>query len=163
MSCTRHICGLNPLAGLLHAWEALTALLIVLQKGWGKSRKRAKYGFGEYGFKHRTQWAFWGSPSSRERTQWVPLSLLFVCKRELSPSFSQNSPSLPQNSANSLFWNSTLETVFRPFPKKGLNNQKAKKSLPKSDRKRETGSQEVTEEESESPTRFCLPPLRNVD
>ena len=30
--------------------------------------------------------------------------------------FSQNSPSLPQNSVSSLFRNSILETVFRPFP-----------------------------------------------
>ena len=31
------------------------------------------------------------------RTQWVPFSLLFVCQAN-SPSFSQNSPSLPRNS-----------------------------------------------------------------
>ena len=33
-----------------------------------------------------------------------------------SPKFLQNSPSLLQNSVTSLFRNSTLETVFRPFP-----------------------------------------------
>ena len=48
------------------------------------SRKRAEYGFGEYGFKHRTQRVFWGSLSFGERTQWVPLSLLFVCQSELT-------------------------------------------------------------------------------
>ena len=47
-------------------------------------RKRAEYGFGEYGFKHRTQWVFSGSLSSGQRTQWVPLGLLFVCKHELT-------------------------------------------------------------------------------
>ena len=47
-------------------------------------RERAEYGFGEYGFKHRTQWVFRGSPSSGERAQWVPFSLLFVCKRDLT-------------------------------------------------------------------------------
>ena len=47
-------------------------------------RKQAKYGFGEYGFEHRTQWVFRGSLSSGERTQWVPLSLLFVCQSELT-------------------------------------------------------------------------------
>ena len=36
--------------------------------------------------------------------------------KQIPPSFSQNSPSLPQNSVSSLFRNSTLETVFRPFP-----------------------------------------------
>ena len=51
------------------------------------SRKRAEYGFGEHGFKHRTQWVFWGSLSSGERTQWVPLGLLFECKRELTEFF----------------------------------------------------------------------------
>ena len=38
------------------------------------------------------------------------------CAKANSPSFSQNSPSLPQNSVSSLLRNSTLETVFRPFP-----------------------------------------------
>ena len=33
-----------------------------------------------------------------------------------SPSFSQNSPSVPQNSVSSLLRNSTLETVFGPLP-----------------------------------------------
>ena len=47
-------------------------------------RKRAEYGFGEYGFKHRTQWVFRDSLRSGKWTQWVPLSLLFVCKRELT-------------------------------------------------------------------------------
>ena len=49
-----------------------------------ENRKRAEYGFGEYGFKHRTQWVSWGSLSSGERTQWVPFSLLFVCQSELT-------------------------------------------------------------------------------
>ena len=45
------------------------------------------------------------------------LSAYYLCAKAKSPSFSQNSPSLPQNSVSSLFRNSTLETVFRPFPK----------------------------------------------
>ena len=54
----------------------------------------------------------------------VPLSLFFVCQTELTEfcaeltefaGFSQNSPSLPQNSVSSLLQNSALETVFRPF------------------------------------------------
>ena len=44
-----------------------------------QTRKRAEYGFGEYSFKHRTQWVFLPSPSFGQRTQWVPLSPLFVC------------------------------------------------------------------------------------
>ena len=48
------------------------------------AQKQAEYGFGEYGFKHRTQWVFWGSLSSGERTQWVHLGLLFVCQSELT-------------------------------------------------------------------------------
>ena len=44
------------------------------------------------------------------------LSANYVCEKANSPSFWQNSPSLPQNSVSSLFRNSTLETVFRPFP-----------------------------------------------
>ena len=67
----------------------------------GEDPKRAEYGFREYGFKHRTQWVSWPSPSSREITQWVPLSLLFVCQSELTEFFLQNSPSLPQNSVSS--------------------------------------------------------------
>ena len=47
------------------------------------------------------------------------------CVNANSPSFSQNSPSLPQNSVSSLLRNSTLETVFRPFPnlEKAVCNQ----------------------------------------
>ena len=54
---------------------------------------------------------------------WVPgselsefLSAYYLCANAHSPSFWQNSPSLPQNSASSLLRNSTLETVFRPIP-----------------------------------------------
>ena len=52
-------------------------------------RKRAEYGFGEYGFNHRTQWVFWPSPSAGARAQWVPLSLLFVCQSELTEFFAE--------------------------------------------------------------------------
>ena len=45
------------------------------------------------------------------------LSAYYLCGKANSPSFSQNSPSLPLNSVSSLLRNSTLETVFRPFPK----------------------------------------------
>ena len=53
---------------------------------------------------------------------WVPgselsefLSAYHLCAKAISPSSSQNSPSLPQDSMSSLFRNSTLETVCRPF------------------------------------------------
>ena len=49
------------------------------------------------------------------------LSAYYLCVKANSPSFSQNSPSLPQNSVSSLSRNSTLETVFRPFPTKHLS------------------------------------------
>ena len=45
------------------------------------------------------------------------LSAYYLCAKANSLSFSQNSPSLPQNSVSSLLRNSALETVFRPFPK----------------------------------------------
>ena len=48
------------------------------------SRRQVECGFGEYTCKHQTQWVFLPSPSSRERAQWVPLSLLFVCKSKLT-------------------------------------------------------------------------------
>ena len=44
------------------------------------------------------------------------LSAYYLCSIANSPSSPQNSPSLPQNSVCSLFQNSALETVFRPFP-----------------------------------------------
>ena len=67
---------------------------------YGIKTDTCRNGFGEYGFKHWTLWAFRGSLSSGERTQWVPFILLFVCVcvNANSPSFSQNSPSLSQNS-----------------------------------------------------------------
>ena len=45
-----------------------------------------------------------------------PSQPIILCAKANSPSFSQNSPSLPQNSVSSVLRNSTLETVFRPFP-----------------------------------------------
>ena len=61
-------------------------------------------------------WAHW--------VQWSELSeflsAYYLCAKANSPSFLQNSPSLPQNSVSSLFRNSTHETVFRPFPIKAL-------------------------------------------
>ena len=59
-------------------------------------RKRAEYCFGEHGFKHRTQWVFRGSLSSGERTQRVPLSLLFVCQSELTEFFAELSEFAPK-------------------------------------------------------------------
>ena len=46
------------------------------------------------------------------------LSTYYLCAKANSAIFSQNSPSLSQNSGSvsSLLRNSTLETVFRPFP-----------------------------------------------
>ena len=59
---------------------------------------------------------------------WVPgselsefLSAYYLCAKANSPSFSQNSPSLPQNSVSSLFRNSALKTVLRPFPRKKIH------------------------------------------
>ena len=43
------------------------------------------------------------------------LSACYLCAKANSPSFSQNSQSLPQNSVSSLFLNSTLKTVFARF------------------------------------------------
>ena len=59
--------------------------------------EKGRIRFRRVRFQHRTQCVFLPSPSSGQRTQWVPLSLLFVCQSELTE-FSPNSPSLPQNS-----------------------------------------------------------------
>ena len=74
------------------------------------TRKRAEYGFEEYGFKHRTQWVFWGSSSSGERTQWVPLSLLFVCQSELTEFFAELTKFAPKLSEAQ--WVLSSETVL---------------------------------------------------
>ena len=51
----------------------------------------------------------------------VSSSQPIICvPKRTSCTFSQNSPSLPQNSVSSLLRNSTLETVFRPFPRSYL-------------------------------------------
>ena len=84
------------------------------------SRKRAEYGFGEYGFKHRTQWVFRGSLSSGERTQWVPLSLLFVCKRELTESFAELTEFAPKLSeAQWVFFSETV--LLKQYSARFLN------------------------------------------
>ena len=80
-----------------------------------KDQKRAEHGFGEYGFKHRAHWVFRGSLSSGERTQWVPLSLLFVCQSELTEFFAELTEFAAELSEFSS--PSALETVFRPIPK----------------------------------------------
>ena len=70
----------------------------------------------EHGFKHRAQWVFWPHRGpGRELSEF--LSAYYLCAKTNSPSFPRKSPSLPQNSVSSLFRNSTLEKVFRPFPK----------------------------------------------
>ena len=63
---------------------------------------QAKYGFGEDSFKHRTQWVSLRVPSSRERTQRVPLTLLFVCKSELTEFFAKLTESTQKLSELSL-------------------------------------------------------------
>ena len=65
-------------------------------------RRRAKYGFGEHGFKHRAHRA-----PGRELSEF--LSAYYLCDKENSPSFSQNSPSLPQNSVR-------LRLQVYPYP-----------------------------------------------
>ena len=50
----------------------------------------------------------------RELSEFLPA--YYSCAKANSPSFAQNSLSLPQNSVSSLFRNSTVETVFCPFP-----------------------------------------------
>ena len=57
---------------------------------------------------------FWASLSSgRELSEF--LSAYSLCAKASSPSFSQNSSSLPQNSVSYVFRHSTLERVFHPF------------------------------------------------
>ena len=71
----------------LFFWASKTTRITRNRQGFlslPNPRKRAEYGFGEYGFKQRTQWVFRGSLSSGERTQWVPPSLCFMCQSELT-------------------------------------------------------------------------------
>ena len=75
-----------------------------------QTRKRAEYGFGEHGFKHWAQWVFRGSLSSGERTQWVPLSLLFVCQNELTEFFAELTEFAPELSEDQ--WVLFSETVL---------------------------------------------------
>ena len=79
----------RPKRGGFPIWTRLSRFFLLFFWETAKGRRRAEYGFGEYGFKHRTQWVFRGSLSSRERTQWVPLSLLFVCQSELTEFFAE--------------------------------------------------------------------------
>ena len=60
---------------------------------------------------------------------WVPgselgefLSAYYLCaKQELTEFLAELTEFAVELSVSSLFWNSTLETVFRPFPKKVLS------------------------------------------
>ena len=74
------------------------------------SRKRAEYSLGEYGFKHRAQWVFWGSLSSWARAWWFPLSLLFVCQSELTEFYAELTEFAPKLSEAQ--WVLSSETVL---------------------------------------------------
>ena len=63
--------------------------------------------------------------SGRELSEF--LSAYYLCAKAHSQSLSQNSPSLPQNSVRLSEFsspNSTLETVFRPFPRYAIGSSK---------------------------------------
>ena len=66
--------------------------------------------WGDQSFKTPSSVSFLPSPNFGERTQWVPLSLLFVWKQELSQFFAELTD-VPQNSVSSILLNSTLETI----------------------------------------------------
>ena len=74
----------------------------------------------EHGFKHWAQWVVLGSLSSGERTQWVPLSLLFLCQSKLTEFFfaelTEFAVKLSEAQWVLFSRNSTLETVFRHCP-----------------------------------------------
>ena len=61
--------------------------------------------------------SFFGLTEFRGASSVSFLSAYYLCAKANSPSLTQNSPILPQNSVGSLLRNSTLETVFRPFPR----------------------------------------------
>ena len=75
--------------GPIRTKNAIAMKIVVFRKQPNTVSGSSEYGFREYGFKHRTQWAFWTSLSSMERAQWVPLSLLFVCHSELTEFFAE--------------------------------------------------------------------------
>ena len=83
------------------------------------SRKRVEYGFGEYGFKHRTQWfllaltEFWGESSM---SSWQPLICVPKRTHRVFRRTHRVCRRTQWGSVSPFLWNSTLETVFRPFP-----------------------------------------------
>ena len=79
-------------------------------------RKRAEYGFGECGLKHRAQWVSVGSLSSGERSQWVPVSLWSVCKSELTEFFAELTEFAPKLSEAQwvLFSETVLSKPYSP-------------------------------------------------
>ena len=78
------------------------------------SRRRAEYAFGEHGFKHRAQWRV----PDRELSEF--LSAFYLCDKANSPSFLQNSLSLPQNSVRLSEFSSPKQysrnSIPLPFP-----------------------------------------------
>ena len=88
--------------------------------GWTSFRKRAEYGFGEYGFQTLNSVSFlgltefWGESSV---SSFQPM--MCVCQSELTEfvaELTEFAPKTQWGSVSSLLRNSTLETVFRPFP-----------------------------------------------
>ena len=92
-----------------------------------RSRRQAEYGSGNTVSK--TELSEFLGPhqvserekvSKRELSEF--LSAYHLCTTATSPTFSKNSPMLPQNSVSSLLRNSTLEPEFRPCPEAFSNS-----------------------------------------
>ena len=126
-----------------------------------KTPRQAEYSFGEYGFKHRAQWVFWPSPSSGERTQWVPLILLYVCVPSRTHRVFRRTHRVCRKtqwgSVSSLLRNSTLETVVCPFHQK--NTTFSKSALPPKKKQKKMPS--VNFWKGGGGVRCCLHGVRN--
>ena len=87
-------------------------------------RKRAEYGFAEYGFFNTELSEFFGFDRAPRRELSEFLSAYYLCAIANSPSFFSRTHRVCRKtqwgSVSSLLQNSNLETVFRPFPTLGV-------------------------------------------
>ena len=80
------------------------------------SRKRAKRRFRRVRFQTPSSVSFLALSELRGEHSASSSQPNYLCAKANSPSFWQNSPSLPQNSVSSLLRNSPIQTAFHPFP-----------------------------------------------
>ena len=107
--------------GGAHKWKSRLEKGLFLWTKEASSRKRAEYGFGENGFKHRTQWVFLALTEFLGESS-VRSSQPIICVPSKLTEFFCRTHRVYPKLQWALFSETVFsKTVFRPFPKVSLS------------------------------------------